>query len=116
MPAYISGVRPAEEFTLPHPMNRTRGRRRLVVGLLLAGLALWNGADFLHDDDSPEYVPDCPVCALAKVTSCETPAVSVAVAQPLLDFVCPAVIPRSLQRDSAPHSHPAGPRGPPPVA
>ncbi|MGD8896208.1 MAG: hypothetical protein PVJ73_09255 [Acidobacteriota bacterium] len=93
-----------------------RGRRRLIVGLFLVCLAFWNGADFLHEDEGPEYAPDCPVCSLARVTSCETPTVFVAQACPLLIPVSRVAIPQSVERAGADHSLPAKPRGPPAVA
>ena len=90
-----------------------RGRRRLIVGLFLACLVFWNGADFLHEDEGPEYVPDCPICNLERVTSCETPTVSVAQACPLLVLVAAAAVPRRAEGVGADHSRPSGPRGPP---
>jgi hypothetical protein len=97
----------------------SRGRTwigpRLLVGLFLACLAFWNGAELFHDDDSSEYQADCPVCNLAKVSSCETPAVSVALADASLSPVGRAVFPRRRPGISAVHRRPAGPRGPPPL-
>jgi hypothetical protein len=93
-----------------------RGRRRLVVGLFLACLVFWIGADFLHEDEGPEYVPDCPVCSLERVTSCETPTISVAQVCPLLIPVCRVAVPQSVEGVGADHSLPARPRGPPAAA
>jgi hypothetical protein len=97
----------------PRLFSVKRGRRKLVVGLFLACLAFWNGADFLHEDEGPEYVPDCPVCNLERVTTCETPTVCVAQACPLLVLVCTAVVPQCVEGVGSDHSPPAGPRGPP---
>jgi hypothetical protein len=55
------------------------------------------------------------VCNLAKVSSCETPAVSVALADASLSPVGRAVVPRRRPGISAVHRRPAGPRGPPPL-
>lgn len=93
-----------------------RGRRRLIVGLFLACLVFWNGADFLHEDEGPEYVPDCPICSLERVTSCETPTVSVAQACPELVLVATVAVTQYVEGVEADHSLPGGPRGPPAIA
>ena len=99
-----------------HPKSSARGRWRLVIGLFLACLAFWIGADFLHADEGPEYVRDCPVCHLERVTSCETPAVSVVPSFSQLIPVCTVAIPPLVERAGADHSLPPKPRGPPPIA
>ena len=88
----------------------------MIVSLFLACLAFWNGADFLHADEGPDYVPDCPVCNLERVTSCETPAVTVAQARSLPVLTCALAIPRPVEGDSADHSVRPKPRGPPSAA
>ena len=101
---------------MPGPKNSSRGRWRLVIGLFLACLAFWIGADFFHADEGPEYVRDCPVCSLGRVTSCETPAVSVAQACAQLILVCTMAVPQFVEGAGADHSLSARPRGPPAVA
>jgi hypothetical protein len=61
-------------------------------------------------------MPDCPVCSLERVTSCETPTVFVAQACPLLIPVARVAVPQSVEGVRADHSLPAKPRGPSAVA
>lgn len=95
---------------------RPRGRGRLIVGLFLACVVFWNGADFFHADEGSDYVPDCPVCNLQRITSCETPAATVAQACSLLVLVSTLAVPQVVEGDSVDHSLPARPRGPPSIA
>jgi hypothetical protein len=69
-----------------------------MVALFLACLAFWSGADFLHQDDGAEYVRDCPVCSLERVTSCETPAASVAPTSPPMVLVWSVAVPLRVAR------------------